>query len=506
MGKFTNGKTHPGKPNGGKTKSVKPAARANVWRNRIVGYGNEDPRALKANDANWRLHPAAQADALEGALTEIGWIQDIIVNLRTSLEWRTPERNVKTTLDGHLRVERAIARNESTVPVKYVDLTPQEELTALATFDPLSAMAQTDGRKLQDALARIQVENAGLQALTAQLEQQAKDAIAALGANKQEETADAEPKTDKAEQLQKEWKTASGQMWQIGSHRLLIADCTLKENRDRLTAGETIALLLTDPPYGINVVDVKKFRAADGGAKLPTFGTVRAKGAYAFGGLKSARANSGARGKVDATLYRPVHGDDKPFDPSHLFGLAKKMILFGGNYYASKLPDSRHWIVWDKNMTGTFADAELAWSDFETGVKLYRHTWNGMQREGERRLESVTRVHPNQKPVGLLSQILQDHSEQGDLILDLYGGSGSVVLACENTGRVCRMMEIDAAYGAVILQRMSDAFPQIEIERLSPRRVPSARVTSAQVKHGKQAKQGIRVPPVPPVSRRAKRK
>lgn len=176
-----------GKASNGKTKSVKPksdhAARNNVWRKRIVGYGDEDPRKLKANDANWRLHPQAQHDAMDGALDEIGWIQDIIVNLRTSAEWNKSERNVKTTLDGHLRVERALAKNEASVPVKFVDLTPNEELTALATFDPLSAMAQTDGKKLQEALARLEVESAGLQALTAQLEQQAQDAIAALGVN-----------------------------------------------------------------------------------------------------------------------------------------------------------------------------------------------------------------------------------------------------------------------------------------------------------------------------------
>lgn len=163
----------------GNSKNGKRGAR-NAWRNRIVGYGNEDPRALKVNDANWRLHPAAQAAAMDGALSEIGWIQDIIVNLRTAKEWGA-ERKVKTTLDGHLRVERAIAQGEASVPVKYVDLTPNEELNVLATFDPLSAMAQTDGKKLADVLARIEVENAGLQALTAQLKQQAKDAIAALG-------------------------------------------------------------------------------------------------------------------------------------------------------------------------------------------------------------------------------------------------------------------------------------------------------------------------------------
>ncbi len=100
------------------------------WRNRIIGSGEENPESLLANPGNWRIHPRAQQDALSGVLSEVGWVANIIVNRQTG-----------HVIDGHLRVSLALRRHEPTVPVTYVDLTPDEEALVLATFDPISAMA-----------------------------------------------------------------------------------------------------------------------------------------------------------------------------------------------------------------------------------------------------------------------------------------------------------------------------------------------------------------------------
>src|SRR5690348_10145058 len=80
------------------------------WRNRIVGHGEEDPEQLLANPNNWRIHPKSQQDALKGVLSEVGWVQDVIVNKRTGF-----------VVDGHARVALAISAGER-VPVVYVDL------------------------------------------------------------------------------------------------------------------------------------------------------------------------------------------------------------------------------------------------------------------------------------------------------------------------------------------------------------------------------------------------
>jgi hypothetical protein len=135
---------------------------ATAWANRIVGHGEEAPEGLLANPANWRLHPKAQQDALAGVLSEVGWVQDIIVNRRSG-----------HVVDGHLRISLALREAARSVPVVYVDLDPAEEALILATLDPLAAMATTDEAKLAELLAHItlpdEAELEGLAALLASL-------------------------------------------------------------------------------------------------------------------------------------------------------------------------------------------------------------------------------------------------------------------------------------------------------------------------------------------------
>ena len=124
------------------------------WRNRIVGQGVESPEQLLANPRNWRIHPKAQQDALAGVLSEVGWVQNIIVNQRTG-----------HVVDGHARVEIAISRGEAEVPVVYVDLDENEEGVILAALDPLAGMAVTDPEKWAELLAEISVTDEALRAM-----------------------------------------------------------------------------------------------------------------------------------------------------------------------------------------------------------------------------------------------------------------------------------------------------------------------------------------------------
>lgn len=160
---------------------------------------------------------------------------------------------------------------------------------------------------------------------------------------------------------------------------------------------------------------------------------------------------------VPARQYRPVIGDETTETAKKNYEIAKEhsenQIIFGGNYFTDFLTPSRCWVVWDKQNTGNFADAELAWTSFDKGVKLYHFMWNGLAREGSRKVEGVHRVHPTQKPVGMLANILDDFSEEGDTVLDCFGGSGSTLMACEQKNRVCYMMELDPHYVDVIIKR-----------------------------------------------------
>jgi hypothetical protein len=124
------------------------------WANRIVRYGLEDPEQLCANPCNWRVHPGAQQAAVKGALDDLGWLQDVIVNERSGF-----------VLDGHLRVALALRHGQKSIPVKYVALDEREEALALATLDPLAAMATVDKDKLAELMREASTGEAALQSL-----------------------------------------------------------------------------------------------------------------------------------------------------------------------------------------------------------------------------------------------------------------------------------------------------------------------------------------------------
>ena len=117
------------------------------WANRIVAHGEEPPEKLVPNPENWRRHDAAQQRALASVLGEVGLVQSVVVN-------RTTGRLV----DGHLRVELAVAQGQPSVPVVYVELSEEEERLVLASLDPIAAMATADRDKLQELLASLEIK------------------------------------------------------------------------------------------------------------------------------------------------------------------------------------------------------------------------------------------------------------------------------------------------------------------------------------------------------------
>jgi len=119
-----------------------------IWKNRIVGQGEIDPEQLLANPRNWRIHPEAQQEALQGSLEEVGWVDEVTVNKRTGF-----------VIDGHLRVALALRHNQKKVPVKYVDLSEEEEMLILMTLDPITGMAVMDAEKMQVLINEVAIED-----------------------------------------------------------------------------------------------------------------------------------------------------------------------------------------------------------------------------------------------------------------------------------------------------------------------------------------------------------
>ena len=214
-----------------------------------------------------------------------------------------------------------------------------------------------------------------------------------------------------------------GEIVQLGRHRLMCGDATKSEDVHALVAGERVNLVLTDPPYGIKIVN-------------PKTGQI---------GGKSKR-------------YPPVIGDADPdmFIESYqiLRRVAPYMIIWGGQNFTRVLPPSCGWLFWDKEKDSdklTFGDGELAWSNVSTRIRKYSFKSNGFITAGDKSLNQ--RVHPTQKPVELHARILEDFSKPEDIILDCFGGSGTTLIACEITGRKCLMMELSPDYCNIIINR-----------------------------------------------------
>jgi len=206
------------------------------YKNRIVSTGTANPNELKANALNWRKHPDAQRKALSDVLGKVGWIQDVIINKTTG-----------NLIDGHLRVETAIKNKEQEIPVKYVELTEDEEKVALATFDPISAMAEQDDELLKKLMEDVKDE--------IDLSQFHEDYDKLMKPVHTEEELDAVP------EIPKEAKTKRGDVFRLGDHVLMCGDSTSEDDVSRLMEGIVADMALTDPPYGVNAVHVERERA-----------------------------------------------------------------------------------------------------------------------------------------------------------------------------------------------------------------------------------------------------
>lgn len=132
-------------------------SKRDAFANRILGYTTKRASELAANPSNWRTHPQRQRDAVRASLRELGWIGAVVENVRTGF-----------LVDGHERVWQAL-ENDEEVPVLQVDLTEDEERLALAVFDPITNMAETDAGILDELLREVNTGEAALQALLAGL-------------------------------------------------------------------------------------------------------------------------------------------------------------------------------------------------------------------------------------------------------------------------------------------------------------------------------------------------
>lgn len=215
-------------------------------------------------------------------------------------------------------------------------------------------------------------------------------------------------------------------------NKIYNADCMdiLKQLPDKC-----IDLVLTDPPYGINIEKMNFTNSVQGGV---------------------CKRNDYSNCFKDEKLSKPM------FD--EIFRVSKNQIIFGGNYYCEFLKSTPSWIIWNKKGDGRysndFADGEMAWTSFNKPLKIYHFLWTGMIQQDMKHKEK--RIHPTQKPVGLLKQILRDYYKEG-IVLDCFSGSGSTAIACWNLNIPFIAIEKDTEYYKASVERLEFAQSQLKL-------------------------------------------
>jgi site-specific DNA-methyltransferase (adenine-specific)/modification methylase len=154
-----------------------------------------------------------------------------------------------------------------------------------------------------------------------------------------------------------------------------------------------------------------------------------------------------------------VIGDDQPFDPAPWL-VYPQVILWGANHYASRLPESKAWLIWDKrdgSPSDNHADGELAWTNLPGNARIYHHLWRGMIRAGEANVGRRGKWHPAEKPIELMQWCV---AKTTGTVLDPYMGSGTTGVACLALGRRFIGIEIDPGHFATACQRLQAADAQ----------------------------------------------
>ena len=367
-----------------------------------------DPASLVPAEYNPRKISDHQAEALKRSLDRWGFVEPIVANKRTG-----------KIVGGHQRVNAALALAVAKVPVHWVDIDEDSEKALNIALNKISG--EWEDNRLAELLTELEQGGQDLEDLGFDPDELQAIIDAAAPEPELQGDLDAipEPPADPI--------TQPGDLWQLGEHRLLCGDSTKAEDVARLMDGETIDVLFTDPPYGMDL-DTDY-------SKLP-------------------------EKQCESLTYEQVKGDDQPFDAAPMleaFKAAKEVFLWGADWYYETLPRGGSWLVWDKRSEASDGlvgnHFEMLWSIKRHRREIIRHQWSGFTA----RNRDFSREHPTEKPIAVLADVIDKHSKAGALIVDPFAGSGTTIIAAEQTGRRCYAVEFVPAYCDVAVKRWEQA-------------------------------------------------
>lgn len=358
---------------------------------------------------NSRTHSDEQVAQIAASIKEFGFNNPILVDKDNSI------------IAGHGRLQAARKLGLTEVPcVRLEHLTETQRKAYVIADNRLALNAGWDNELLTIELNELLADGFALEILGFDSDE-LKTLLDPL------EPTEGLVDEDQVPEVPEEPKTRPGDIYQLGRHRLMCGDSTSIDAVEKLMDGVVIDLIHTDPPYGINEKGMRDDRGGlTTNSKLPDF-------------------------KDDSIQYAI-----DAFNLCQALGI-KRQVWWGANYYAHAVPQTNNWFVWDKRVEDKYkdtqSDCELAWVKSKwSSIRIFRHVWKGMIKDSEK---GQKRVHATQKPVALAEWVI-DYYKDVKTVLDLFGGSGFNILACEKKGIDCYTMELMPEYCDVIVKRWED--------------------------------------------------
>lgn len=406
-------------------------------------------RDLIPNTKNWRRHPRAQVDALRGLLAEVGYADALLAR-------ELPDGKL-ILIDGHLRAETT---PDAIVPVLVLEVTEQEADKLLLTLDPLAAMAESDAERIKTLLETVQTDSEAVEEL---LRRTAGEHLWSLVHPQDEPPA----QVDKAGELHKKWGTKDGQLWKIGRHRLLCGDSTKAEDVVRLMGDERAVLFASDPPYAVGYTGdahphtwringtasrVKCVAEQHEDARIADIENALEAGLDLYrdfieNAIKHAVVPNAAwycwHASRRQMMLESVWNEFNVFVHQQIIWVKTRAVLTHSTYLWQHEPCFFGWI---KGQRPKMLRAQVG----QTAGKFPTTVWEVPSSEVE------TDAHPTSKPCRLFALPMEMHTESGELCYEPFAGSGSQLVAAEQTERRCYALEKSPLFVAVVLERMAD--------------------------------------------------
>ena len=363
---------------------------------------------------NARTHSDAQVTKLRASLREFGFINPVIIDRDYNI------------IAGHGRIEAAKLENITEVPCVFVDyLTPAQKKAYILADNRMAMDAGWDEELLRVEIEALQAEAFDV-GLTGFDEQEIADLFAGEDGDVQDDDFDVE------EELQKPPVTKSGDVWLLGNHRLICGDSTKPKTYETLMDGKKANLVVTDPPYNVNY-EGSAGKIQNDSMNEETFEKFLFD---AYMQMNAAMAN-------DASIY-VFHSD------SH--GLAFRKAFEDAGFYLSGC------CIWKKQSL-VLGRSPYQWQHEPClfgWKKNGKHQWYSDRKQTtiwEFDKPKKNGDHPTMKPVPLIAYPIKNSSMSNCIVLDPFGGSGSTLIACEQSGRICHTIELDEKYCDVIVKR-----------------------------------------------------